>query len=253
MIELRNIRVDFDERPALDNISLSFERGKVNMVIGRSGSGKTVLLKTVVGLIQPQQGTILYEEQDFFAGSTRDRAKIRQQVGMLFQAGALFDSQTVWENVMFPLNVLTTMTRAEKEKRVAWCLERVNLPHAAQLLPGELSGGMMKRVGIARAIALNPRYLFVDEPNSGLDPLTSIVIDELIKEVTREFDMTTIIISHDINSVLEIGDRVFFLHEGKLEWEGSGRELLTSDNELLQNFAFASEYFRQVRDELRKE
>lgn len=217
------------------------------MIIGRSGSGKTVLLKSIAGLVKVDQGEIWYDDQNFTQMNDRDQQIIRKEMGMLFQGGALFDSLTVEENVMFPLDMLTAQPKAEKLDRVNFCLERVKVSASNQLYPSELSGGMKKRIAIARAIALNPRYLLCDEPNSGLDPETGIVIDNLIRELTQEFDMTTIINSHDMNSVLEIGDNVVFIYQGCKCWEGSGTEVLNTNNEALNNFVFATNMARQIK------
>ena len=247
MIEVRNLFKDYDGNLVLNDVSVKFEPGKCNLIIGRSGSGKTVLLKSIVGLIDVDSGEIWYDRKKFSHLGTSDRQEIRKEMGMLFQGAALFDSLTVEENVMFPLDMLTSQTGAEKLDRVNFCLERVRVSGSNRLYPSELSGGMRKRVAIARAISMNPRYLFCDEPNSGLDPETGIVIDNLIKELTEDFNMTTIVNSHDMNSVLEIGDNVVFIYQGCKCWEGSGKEVLNSDNEALNNFVFATSLARQIK------
>ena len=243
-----NIVKKFGEQEVLKGISTTFEAGKTNLIIGRSGAGKTVLLKTLVGLTQPSSGTVWYDTVNFTAISKEEMRSIRMQVGMLFQGSALFDSLTVEENVRFPLDMFTNMTRKEKDLRVNNCLERVGLSGVNQKFPSETSGGMQKRVGIARAIVLNPKYLFCDEPNSGLDPKTSIVIDELIKSITVENNITTIINTHDMNSVMEIGDNICFIHQGRLEWQGNKNEVLESDNKELQSFIFASPFLQRLRE-----
>ena len=247
MIEVKNITKSFEDKQVLRGISTRFEQGKVNCIIGTSGSGKTVFMKSLVGLFQPDEGEICYDEVNFTKLSTREKKQIRTQIGMLFQGSALFNSMTVEENVLFPLNMFTNLTMKEKLKRVNMCLDRVNLVDANKKYPGEISGGMMKRVGIARAIVLNPRYLFCDEPNSGLDPQTSLVIDQLLQEITREYDMTTVMNTHDMNTVIGIGEKIVFLHKGLKEWEGSNKEVLHSDNEILNDFIFASEFLKEVR------
>ena len=248
MIRTENIKKTFGEQEVLKGISTVFESGKTNLIIGRSGAGKTVLLKSLIGLVQPTSGIVWYDDVNFTDISKEQMRTIRMQVGMLFQGSALFDSMTVDENIRFPLDMFTTMTRKEKETRVNLCLERVNLPGVNLKYPSELSGGMQKRVGIARAIVLNPKYLFCDEPNSGLDPKTSIVIDELIKDITVENNITTIINTHDMNSVMEIGDNICFIHQGKLEWQGNKEQVLESPNQELQSFIFASPFLQRLRD-----
>lgn len=243
-----NLYKSFDDRYVLNDVSANFEKGKCNLIIGASGSGKTVLLKSIVGLIEPEEGQIWYDDQKFNRLAAKDVQKIRKKTGMLFQGAALFDSLTVNENVRFPLDVHTSMSRKEKQRQIDFCLERVRVEDAGSLYPNEISGGMKKRVAIARAIAMSPTYLFCDEPNSGLDPETSIVIDQLIKELTQEFNMTTIINSHDMNSVLEIGDYVIFIYEGCLCWEGSGQEVLQTDNEALNNFVFATNMAKKIKE-----
>jgi phospholipid/cholesterol/gamma-HCH transport system ATP-binding protein len=247
MIEVKGLYKSFDSNHVLNDVSVTFEEGKCNMIIGRSGSGKTVLLKSISGLVKVDEGEIWYDDQEFTRMDDRAQQTIRKDMGMLFQGAALFDSLTVEENVMFPLDMLTSKTRAEKLDRVNFCLERVKVVGSNKLYPSELSGGMKKRIAIARAIALNPRYLLCDEPNSGLDPETGIVIDNLISEITKEFNMTTIINSHDMNSVLEIGDNVVFIYQGCKCWEGSGTEVLNTDNEALNNFVFATNMARQIK------
>jgi phospholipid/cholesterol/gamma-HCH transport system ATP-binding protein len=247
MIEVKHIFKSYDGNFVLNDVSVKFEKGKCNLIIGRSGSGKTVLLKSIVGLIEVDEGEIWYEDQRFSHMNTNERQIIRKEMGMLFQGAALFDSLSVVENVMFPLDMLTSMPGSEKLDRVNFCLERVKVTGANKLFPAELSGGMKKRVAIARAIAMNPRYLFCDEPNSGLDPETGIVIDNLIKELTQEFNMTTIVNSHDMNSVMEIGDNVVFIYEGCKCWEGTRKEILQTDNEALNNFVFATHMARQIK------
>lgn len=235
-IEIRNIRKSFGSKDVLKGIDFIFEEGQVNMIIGASGSGKTVLVKTILGLIPPDEGNVYYNGADFYAMSEKEVREIRKQIGMLFQSSALFDSLSVFENVAFPLKMFSRMTTAEIKERVAYCLTRVNLPDVEHLRPGDLSGGMKKRVGIARAIALDPLYLICDEPNSGLDPKTGSLIDELIQEITQEFNATTIVISHDIKSVLNIGDKVLYLYQGKKEWTGRGADALQADNPNLLDF-----------------
>ena len=247
MIRVKGLYKSYNDNHVLNDVSVTFEQGKCNMIIGRSGSGKTVLLKSIVGLVKVDQGEIWYNDKNFSQMNEWEQQTIRKEMGMLFQGAALFDSLTVEENVMFPLDMLTDQGRNEKLDRVNFCLERVKVSSSNQLFPSELSGGMKKRIAIARAIALNPQYLFCDEPNSGLDPETGIVIDNLIKELTQEFNMTTIINSHDMNSVLEIGDNVVFIYKGCKCWEGSGNEILKTDNEALNNFVFATNMARQIK------
>ncbi len=248
MIRAVDIRKSFDETEVLKGISMTFEKGKTNLIIGRSGAGKTVLLKLLVGLLEPTEGEIWYEKENFSLMSKKQKREIRMEVGMLFQGSALFDSMTVEENVRFPLDMFTSMTKKEKQKQVDYCLERVELVGANSKFPSETSGGMQKRVGIARSIVLNPKYLFCDEPNSGLDPKTALLIDELIKRITYENEMTTIINTHDMNSVMEIGDNIALLYQGELAWQGNKSEVLDSDNELLQDFIFASPFLQRLRD-----
>ena len=248
MIEIKNIYKSFDGNDILKNVSNVFEKGKTNLIIGRSGSGKTVLLKSILGLFDVDKGEIWYDERNFTAINEKLRKKLRQEIGMVFQGGALFDSISVEGNVRFPLDMFTQMSSKEKKERVAFCLEHVNIERQAfKLFPSEISGGMQKRVAIARAIALNPKYLFCDEPNSGLDPETATVIDKLIQEITREFQMTTIINTHDMNSVIEIGESVLFISKGKKEWEGTKDEILKSGNRKLEDFIFANKLYAQMK------
>jgi len=247
MIRVKNISKSFNGSVVLDDVSAEFEQGKCNLIIGRSGSGKTVLLKSIVGLHRVDRGEIWFGDHRFSHLGPGEQQEIRKQMGMLFQGAALFDSMSVEENVRFPLDMLTDHSRAEKADRVNFCLDRVKVTGVNDQFPASLSGGMKKRVAIARAISLNPRYLFCDEPNSGLDPETGIVIDNLIREITEEFQMTTIINSHDMNSVLEIGDHVIFIHEGRKQWEGSNREILETENAALNNFVFATRLARQTK------
>ena len=248
MIRAENIIKSFGEQQVLKGISFLFEAGKTNLIIGRSGSGKTVLMKILVGLLKPTSGKVWYDEVDFTALNKQELRPIRMQVGMLFQGSALFDSLTVEQNIRFPLDMFTNKTPKEKLDRVNYCLERVNLTGNNKKFPSELSGGMQKRVGIARAIVLNPKYLFCDEPNSGLDPKTALVIDELIRSITIENNITTVINTHDMNSVMEIGDNICFLYEGNLEWSGNKAEVLQSENENLQSFIFASPFLQRLRE-----
>ena len=248
MIRAEHIFKSFGEQKVLEDVSLEFEAGKTNLIIGRSGAGKTVMLKILVGLIQPTSGAVWYDDVNFTALDKKKVRDIRMQVGMLFQGTALFDSMTLEENVRFPMDMFTNKTSKEKLDRVNYCLERVSLGGVNKKYPSELSGGMQKRAGVARAIVLQPKYLFCDEPNSGLDPKTSLVIDELIHGITIENQITTVINTHDMNSVMEIGDNIALLHEGRLAWEGNKDEVLTSDNEILQGFVFASPFLQKVRD-----
>ena len=248
MIEIHNLHKRFDDREVLKGITSKFENGKTNLIIGQSGSGKTVLLKNIVGLFTPTEGDVLYDGRSFMAMTKKERAMLRREMGMIFQSAALFDSMSVLENVMFPLDMFSDMSYKDRVRRAMFCLERVNLGEAAAKYPGEISGGMQKRVAIARGIALNPRYLFCDEPNSGLDPKTSLVIDELIHGITAEYGTTTIINTHDMNSVMGIGEHILFIYEGYAEWEGTKDEVVNSNNEKLNNFIFASDLFRKVKD-----
>jgi len=248
MIEIKNIQKIFGERTILEDISAVLEAGKCNLIIGTSGSGKTVLTKCMVGLFRPEQGEILYDGTDMLQMNNDERKLLRQQIGMLFQGTALFDSMTVEQNVLFPLDMFTNWSLAEKKKRVNEVLDRVNLKDANKKYPSEISGGMKKRVGIARAVVLNPKYLFCDEPNSGLDPQTSMVIDRLIKEITIEYNITTIVVTHDMNSVMEIGDHIVYLHQGRKQWEGTNKDIIFSKDELLNKFIFASEFLQDAKE-----
>lgn len=247
MIKVKDIHKTFGTNYAIKGISVNFEKGKTNLIIGRSGSGKTVLLKSIVGLHEIDRGTIFYDNREFTGMSLKDKKEIRKEMGMLFQASALFDSSTVEENVIFPLDMFSQMTYEEKRERANFCLKRVSLKNVNKLYPAELSGGMKKRVAIARAIAVNPKYLFCDEPNSGLDPITALVIDHLIKEITDEYNITTIVNTHDMNSVMEIGDKVVFIYEGIKCWEGTKEDIFHTDNKFLNDFVFASEYAKRVK------
>jgi phospholipid/cholesterol/gamma-HCH transport system ATP-binding protein len=249
MIELKNIFKSFGDNHVLKDISTTFEKGKTNLIIGQSGSGKTVLLKSIIGLHQIDKGDIYYDNREFSRMSEKQKKNIRKEIGMVFQGGALFDSATVEENVRFPLDMFTEMSDKEKNDRVNFCLSKVNLVDANHLYPAEISGGMQKRVAIARAIALNPKYLFCDEPNSGLDPRTAIVIDQLIKELTIEFNMTTVINTHDMNSVIEIGDKILYIYKGEKWWEGTKDEILHTDNKELDDFIFASDLMRKFKNQ----
>ena len=248
MIEVKNISKSFNKVAVLKDISVTFQQGQTNLIIGQSGSGKTVLLKAIVGLHDIDEGEILYGDIVFNKLNFKDKKEIRKDIGMLFQGSALFDSATVEENVIYPLDMFTKMNQEEKRERANFCLNRVDIHNANHLYPSEISGGMKKRVGIARAIALNPKFLFCDEPNSGLDPKTAIVIDDLIKEITEEFNTTTIVNTHDMNSVMEIGAKVVFIHEGEKCWEGTNQDILHSDNEILNAFVYANNLAKQVRD-----
>ena len=247
MIEVKNLSKSFDGKTILHNVSAAFYTGKTNLIIGQSGSGKTVLMKSIVGLVTPEEGEILYDGRDFLKMDTRQVKDLRKEIGMLFQGSALFDSETVLGNVMFPLTMFTTMTRGEMLDRARFCLERVNLQGAEKKFPSEISGGMQKRVAIARAIALNPKYLFCDEPNSGLDPRTSILIDELLHDITHEYGITTIINTHDMNSVLGIGENIIFINKGHREWVGDKERIFTTTNEALNDFVFATRLFQEVK------
>ncbi|MFM2227761.1 MAG: hypothetical protein RL664_1104 [Bacteroidota bacterium] len=251
MIQVQNISKSFKEARVLTDISIDFLPGKINFIIGRSGQGKSVLLKCMVGLLEPDSGSILYDGVDFLNMDEDQHKAIRQEVGMLFQGAALFDSMTVEENVMFPLTMYSNLTYSEKLQKVNECLERVNLVGKNSLYPAELSGGMKKRTGIARAIIMNPKFLFVDEPNSGLDPETSIVIDNLIRTITYDLGSTTIVVSHDMNSVMEIGDNINFISGGRVEWQGDKHALLKAENEALNNFVFASEFMQEIKENLK--
>ena len=257
MIEVRNITKSFGEHQVIKDISIVFERGKTNLIIGQSGAGKTILMKCMVGLNEIEGGKILYGDQVFSdiksrqgsAGNLlKERKKIRREIGMMFQGGALFDSLTVDENVIFPLSMFTEMSPEEMQERANFCLDRVNLVNANHLYPAELSGGMKKRVAIARAIAMNPKYLLCDEPNSGLDPKNAIVIDQLIKEITEEYNITTVINTHDMNSVMEIGEKIIFIYEGMKWWEGSNKDILDTGNTELNDFIFAAKYLKKLKE-----
>ncbi|HNX54655.1 MAG TPA: ATP-binding cassette domain-containing protein [Prolixibacteraceae bacterium] len=249
MIEVKHIYKSFENKDVLKNISKVFNEGETNLIIGRSGSGKTVLLKSIVGLHEVDRGQILYDGRDFTQMNQKLRKKLRQEMGMVFQGGALFDSLTVEENVRFPLDMFSELSSAGKQKQVDFCLERVNIRDANKLYPSEISGGMQKRVAIARAIVLNPKYLFCDEPNSGLDPETSMVIDQLVRSITIDLKITTIINTHDMNSVMEIGDNILFISEGEMCWEGNRKEILHSTNQKLQEFVFANKQYQRIRDD----
>ena len=247
MIEVKNLYKSFEGKEVLKNINTVFEDGKTNLIIGRSGSGKTVLMKNLVGLLDPTSGQVLYDGRDFVKMTKREKVMMRREMGMIFQSAALFDSLTVLENVMFPLDMFSTMTLRERQRRAMECLDRVNLNGAEEKFPGEISGGMQKRVAIARAISLNPKSLFCDEPNSGLDPKTSLVIDELLQSITKEFNITTIINTHDMNSVMGIGENILFIYEGEKEWQGQSSQIMRSDNERLTDFIFASDLLKNMR------
>ena len=247
MIEVKNITKSFDEKTILHNVSATFYTGKTNLIIGQSGSGKTVLMKSIIGLIRPEEREILYDGRDSMKMNSKQIKEIRKEIGMLFQGSALFDSETVLGNVMFPLVMFTHQSQEEMLERAHFCLDRVNLTGAENKYPSEISGGMQKRVAIARAIALNPKYLFCDEPNSGLDPKTSILIDELLSDITHEYNMTTIINTHDMNSVLGIGENIVFINKGHKEWVGDSKQIYTTDNEAINDFVFATHLFQEVK------
>lgn len=248
MIEVRNLTKAFGDKIVLDNINVTFETGKTNLIIGQSGSGKTVLMKNLVGLLTPTSGQVLYDDRDFVQMSKKEKVYMRREMGMIFQSAALFDSLSVLENVMFPLDMFSNMSYKERVKRAQECLDRVNLIEAQQKYPGEISGGMQKRVAIARAIVMNPKYLFCDEPNSGLDPKTSLVIDELLSGITKDYNMTTIINTHDMNSVMGIGENISFIYKGHKEWQGNKDEVMSSTNTKLNDLVFASDLFRKVKE-----
>lgn len=248
MIEVKNLCKSFGDKEVLKNISTVFDSGKTNLIIGQSGSGKTVLMKNLVGLLDPTSGDVLYDGRNFVAMSKKEKIMLRREMGMIFQSAALFDSMTVLENVMFPLDMFSNMTLRDRIHRAKTCLDRVNLKDVDSKFPGELSGGMQKRVAIARAIALNPQYLFCDEPNSGLDPKTSLVIDELLHSITHEFNITTIINTHDMNSVMGIGENIIFIYEGHKEWQGMSADIMNSDNKKLTDFIFASDLLKRMRN-----
>lgn len=247
MIEVKNLYKSFEDKEVLHDISTVFEDGKTNLIIGQSGSGKTVLMKNLVGLLEPTSGQVLYDGRDFVRMSKREKVTMRREMGMIFQSAALFDSLSVLENVMFPLDMFSPMSWRERERRAMECLERVNLHGAEKKYPSEISGGMQKRVAIARAIVLNPKYLFCDEPNSGLDPKTSLVIDELLSSITHDLGITTIINTHDMNSVMGIGENIIFIYEGHKEWQGVSSQIMGSDNERLTDFIFASDLLKNMR------
>lgn len=248
MIEVKNIHKGFDGKTVIEDVSAVMKAGQCNLIIGASGSGKTVLMKCMVGLFEPDSGEVLYHGQSFTAMNSKERTEIRKEIGMLFQGSALFDSLTVQENVMFPLNMFTHWELKQKVERVNEVLERVNLKGTNKKFPAELSGGMKKRVGIARAIVLNPKYLFCDEPNSGLDPQTSLVIDKLIREITLEYNITTVVNTHDMNSVMEIGNYILYMYQGNKEWEGTNKEIIFSKNQRLNEFIFASEFLKDAKE-----
>lgn len=252
MIEVKNVNKSFGENHILHDINAKFEQGRVNLIIGQSGSGKSVLTKCIIGLHHPDTGTVYYNDRDFTNMSRSDKKDVRKEIGMLFQGSALFDSMTVEENVMFPLTMFTKQTKKEKLDRVNFCLDRVNLENTNKLFPSECSGGMQKRIAIARAIAMQPKYLFCDEPNSGLDPKTAIVIDNLIREITYDFNITTVVITHDMNSVMEIGDNIMFIHNGYNWWQGDKRSIITTDNKEINSFVYASDFMKEIRETLRQ-
>lgn len=247
MIEIKNINKSFGSNHVLKDVSFNFEAGKTNLIIGASGSGKTTLIKCMVGLHQQDSGSISFDGRDFILLDKKEQRVLRQDIGMLFQGGALFDYLTVKQNISFGLDMFTTMSQKEKDDRIAFCLNRVNLSNANNLYPSELSGGMIKRVAIARAIALKPKYLFCDEPNSGLDPQTAIIIDNLIQEITQEYNITTVVNTHDMNSVMEIGDNIAFISEGELAWSGDKKSIMYSDCQVLNDFVFASQLFKKLK------
>ena len=249
MIELKSIYKSFEDKDVLMNINARFENGKTNLIIGQSGSGKTVLMKSIVGLLTPERGEILYDGRNFLTMNKKEKIALRREMGMIFQSAALFDSLSVLENVMFPLDMFSNDTLRDPIRRAQFCLDRVNLLDAQNKYPGEISGGMQKRVAIARAIALNPQYVFCDEPNSGLDPKTSLGIDELIHDITTEYNMTTIINTHDMNSVMGIGDSIIYIYQGHKEWEGTKDEVFSATNQRLNDFIFASDLLKKVKEE----
>jgi phospholipid/cholesterol/gamma-HCH transport system ATP-binding protein len=247
MIEVKNIAKSFGDKTILKGISVGFEKGKTNLVIGQSGSGKTVLLKCLLGLYKPEKGSILFDGNDIVKMENKDLKNLRKEVGMVFQGGALFDSMNVEQNVLFPLQIFSDMSKSEMHDRVNFCLKRVNLENVNHLFPSEISGGMKKRVAIARSIVLNPKYLFCDEPNSGLDPYTATLIDNLLQEITHEYGMTTVINTHDMNSVMEIGENIMFIKDGLKAWQGNKTEIIQANNEDLQSFVFSSELFKRIK------
>ena len=248
MIEIKHLTKSFDDKTVLYDINTTFETGKTNLIIGQSGSGKTVLMKNIIGLLSPTSGQVLFDGRDTVTMSKKARVELRREMGMVFQGSALFDSLTVLENVRFPLDMFSNMNSRERDKRAQECLERVNLLDAQNKYPAEISGGMQKRVAIARAIVLNPKYLFCDEPNSGLDPKTSLVIDELLSGITKEYGITTIINTHDMNSVMGIGENIIFIYQGQKEWQGNSGEIMSSTNELLTDFIFASDLLKKMKE-----
>lgn len=253
MIEVKNVQKSFGDKTVLQDVNFVMKAGNTNLIIGTSGSGKTVLMKCMIGLFQPDQGEILYEGRDLVQIDEKEKKELRQQIGMLFQGSALFDSKTVQDNVMFPLDMFTQQRYRDKLKRVNEVLDRVNLKDANKKFPAEISGGMKKRVALARALVLNPKYLFCDEPNSGLDPQTSMVIDQLISELTKEYNITTVINTHDMNTVMESGDHIVYMHQGKKQWEGSNKDIIFSKDKLLNDFIFASEFLRDAKEKRMEE
>ncbi len=247
MIEARSLYKSFEDKDILKDINIVFERGKINQIIGQSGSGKTVLIKCLVGLLELTSGSVIYDNRNFTTMNSKQKKELRKEIGMVFQGGALFDSMSVLDNVLFPLQMFSGMSKAEMMKRAEFCLDRVQLHGVNDNMPDELSGGMQKRVSIARAIALNPKYLFCDEPNSGLDPRTGVKIDELIEEITREYQITTVVNTHDMNSVIQHGDKINFISEGRLEWQGTKEEFLSSENEKLKQFIYSTELLKRVK------
>jgi phospholipid/cholesterol/gamma-HCH transport system ATP-binding protein len=248
MIKIQNITKSFGDKLVLNQVSGVFEKGKPNLIIGASGTGKSVLLKCIVGLVKPDHGEVFYDGRDFYNSDKASKIEVRREMGMLFQGGALFDSKTVEQNIMFPLEVLTKMSPSEKIDRVNFCLQRVGLENVNSKMPSEISGGMKKRVGIARAIVNNPNYLFCDEPNSGLDPQTSILIDELIQDISEEFDITTIVVTHDMNSVMGIGEKIMFIYKGENVWEGTNKDITHSGVKELDDFVFANKVMNSLRE-----
>ncbi len=253
MLEVINIHKSFGDAHILKGVSATFEKGKTSLVIGQSGSGKTVFIKCMVGLLDPEEGEISFDSRIFNGLKEKEKRQIRKEIGMVFQGSALYDSMTVEENVMFPLKMFTSLSKTEMLERVSFVLNRVHLPDANNKYPSELSGGMKKRVAIARAIVMRPKYLFCDEPNSGLDPQTAIVIDNLIREITQEYDIITVINSHDMNSVMEIGDKIIFLKDGEKAWEGTKEDIFRTDNEAVVNFVYSSNLYKKVREAYRKD
>ncbi|MES2800316.1 MAG: ATP-binding cassette domain-containing protein [Bacteroidota bacterium] len=252
MVQVESINKSFAGNQILHDVSATFQKGKVNMIIGQSGHGKSVLAKCIVGLHETDSGRIIFDGRDFTSMDKLQKREVRKEIGMLFQGAALFDSMTVEENIMFPLDMFSKMTKKEKLNRANFCLERVNMVGKNKLLPAECSGGMQKRIGIARAIVMNPKYLFCDEPNSGLDPMTSILIDNLIREITYEYDITTIVITHDMNSVIEIADSINFIHKGQNWWQGDRKSILTTDNPEILNFVYAADFMKQIRSTMKE-